>query len=754
MSLTAAPIKIMPLGDSITEGIAEIPLTPDQNSSYYPHLPNEANLTVWQDRIAYRGKLWDLLKAEGVDVDFVGSKTSGSNYATADFDTNHEGYGGQTSEYIKEHINDWLTLNPADIILLHIGTNDGGSATPIGITVENIDAILNTIFTKNPNAKVFVARIIEARRVHQNQNGGGIVSSENPRGFWYTKDLNDAVENMINNHAQTANIKVVDMESAAGIVYDIAGLPNDMQPYHSEDDRPDYHPNENGYTKMAQKWFDEILASGWLVPPVPIVTDHSWKLEAGSPYIDSKGNSDAICFTTGCPTQVEGKVGNAVYFSNNASKQILEANVDAYDMNESFSIELWLNPDDTTSGLNEVALRHGSLWIGRNNNTLRYKLPGIGIYNSSAGDLNTGWNHVVLVYDASIQVANTYINGVETDVSSSAAVDMTETFLYIGHYYSAANASTNYAYHGAIDEVAIYRSALSATEVGEYYDLGNTNYSKNDFSKDGRADILWRKENINHLWVMNEDGTHSYVNIGSKSSAYSIAGLNDLNADGITDILWRKGHKNYIWYMNTDGTHTYKKISSKSYNVIAVKDFNNDGIADILWRLNDQNNIWYMNANGSYSYKNIGGKSSSYSIVGTGDLNADGITDILWRKGHQNYIWYMNEDGTHTYKKINSKSYTVKAVEDFNNDGIADILWRKDNNNHIWYMNTNGTYTYKNIGTKGSTYSLVNTADYNGDGITDILWRKGSSNYIWYMHLDGSHTYKKISGKNNGFSVQ
>jgi len=36
----AAPIKIMPLGDSITEGIAEIPQNPDQNSSNYPKLPN------------------------------------------------------------------------------------------------------------------------------------------------------------------------------------------------------------------------------------------------------------------------------------------------------------------------------------------------------------------------------------------------------------------------------------------------------------------------------------------------------------------------------------------------------------------------------------------------------------------------------------------------------------------------------------------------------------------------------------------
>jgi len=38
LTLTAAPIRIMPLGDSITEGIMEIPLHPDQNRSTYPHI--------------------------------------------------------------------------------------------------------------------------------------------------------------------------------------------------------------------------------------------------------------------------------------------------------------------------------------------------------------------------------------------------------------------------------------------------------------------------------------------------------------------------------------------------------------------------------------------------------------------------------------------------------------------------------------------------------------------------------------------
>jgi len=302
----AAPIKIMPLGDSITEGIAEIPQNPDQNSSNYPKLPNGGvDSTLTEDRIGYRGKLWDLLKTEAYDIDFVGSKNTGNSYATSDFDTNHEGHGGAKSVFIKDNIDTWLTLNPADIILLHIGTNDGASSTPIGsdddanqsriTTVNNVKQILNTIFTKNPNAKVFVARIIEARRVHESQHAGGAVTPENPLGLWYTKDLNDAIETMVNNHPKTLNIKMVNMESGAGLAYDVAGLPYDMQPYHTEDNKSDYHPNVNGYVKMAQKWFDEMVASGWLssntvdsiAPELTILGSQSITLRIGNTYIDA-----------------------------------------------------------------------------------------------------------------------------------------------------------------------------------------------------------------------------------------------------------------------------------------------------------------------------------------------------------------------------------------------------------------------------------------------------------------------------------
>ena len=71
------PIRIMPLGDSITNGSSS-GVVPD-NSSYY---------------ISYRKALRDSLVSAGYEIDYVGSQTSGEAVFS---DAQHEGHGGWTN---------------------------------------------------------------------------------------------------------------------------------------------------------------------------------------------------------------------------------------------------------------------------------------------------------------------------------------------------------------------------------------------------------------------------------------------------------------------------------------------------------------------------------------------------------------------------------------------------------------------------------------------------------------------------------
>ena len=225
----SAQIKIMPLGDSIT----------------YDNRINETRPIGQQ--IAYRQQLWLELQAAGYDVNFVGSQVAGQD-AVPSFDPDNEGHpgyhadGGPEGRSIAPNIYDWLVANPADVILLHIGTNDistgqapAGIAAEIGQVLDNIDQ-----YETDNGVKIWV---ILAR----------IISRTDSAAF---KTATTALNNQIQLMADTRiaggdKIIVVDMESHAGLIYSI-----DTSAPYSGDMYDAFHPNVMGYEKMAAEWYD------------------------------------------------------------------------------------------------------------------------------------------------------------------------------------------------------------------------------------------------------------------------------------------------------------------------------------------------------------------------------------------------------------------------------------------------------------------------------------------------------------------
>ena len=222
-------IKIMPLGDSITYGYTDGSLTNDFS-------------------VAYRQKLYlDLVKL-GYKVDFVGSLLSGQS-ATPFFDYDHEGHPGYEKHEVANKIFDWLTQNPADIVLLHIGTNN---INPDSFYVEKI---LNEIDRYSLDVIVVIARIIN--RIDNSQKSS------------LTTQLNDNVEFMaLDRIAKEGDkILIVDQERALNYNTDLA---------------PDgFHPNENGYMKMADVWLNGLLS---------LYEDNIGTFRKGAWFLDNNGN--------------------------------------------------------------------------------------------------------------------------------------------------------------------------------------------------------------------------------------------------------------------------------------------------------------------------------------------------------------------------------------------------------------------------------------------------------------------------------
>jgi hypothetical protein len=228
-SMCDSPVDIMPLGDSITVGNASgvVPDDPD----YY---------------ISYRKDLWEILGDGGYVVDFVGSQTNGEVY-DPDFDYEHEGHGGWTDSQIRDSVVVFLSANPADVILLHIGTN-GLDPDP-----AQVEQILDNIDSVDPKITVILARIINRRSYSQD-----------------TSDFNDNVEQMaldrVNNPANDAypdKIIIVDLENGVGMDYGQAPADGDMW--------DNLHPYETGYEKMANGWLNgDNFGSLGLVDFLPV----------------------------------------------------------------------------------------------------------------------------------------------------------------------------------------------------------------------------------------------------------------------------------------------------------------------------------------------------------------------------------------------------------------------------------------------------------------------------------------------------
>jgi lysophospholipase L1-like esterase len=255
--LNNGKVRIMPLGDSITQGVSgSLGCTPD----------TDGNCPLRTQRVSYRKKLFCALEdmQPSWSVDFVGSVNDGGgtgNCASgAAFDTNHEGHPGwcddnnpfctlTDGQTIKDNVISFLNSNPADIILLHIGTNhfDTNNAG-----VNDILNNINSWATSNYPVNVFLARIVPSLDGSLTDGSSGDGTTVN--------DFNNNVASIATNRSRT-RVFVVNQQTGAGI----NNTANTGNPAYYGDN---LHPNQSGYDLMADKWLVDLNTAG-VLPSCP-----------------------------------------------------------------------------------------------------------------------------------------------------------------------------------------------------------------------------------------------------------------------------------------------------------------------------------------------------------------------------------------------------------------------------------------------------------------------------------------------------
>ena len=200
-------LRIMPLGDSITFGIG---------SSH---------------RGSYRLDLYKKLTAAGAKVDYIGSQRAG-NFEKPQ----NEGWSGFTIAQISSMADRSIKGKP-NVILLMAGTNDIAWAGNKPTAPDRLGSLIDKLVTEAPNAVLLVATLTPLAK-----------------GSKDVDIYNSAIPKVVSARAEKG--KKVAVVSMAAV------QTNDL--------KDGVHPNDAGYTKMADAWFrgiEEAAGKGWISNP-------------------------------------------------------------------------------------------------------------------------------------------------------------------------------------------------------------------------------------------------------------------------------------------------------------------------------------------------------------------------------------------------------------------------------------------------------------------------------------------------------
>ena len=113
---------------------------------------------------SFRYELWKDLIENNWTFDFIGTQLDGGSYPlfnNLNFDTDHEGWAGWTSEEILNIITNSLSQTGApDIVLFSVpGGNDGLQNLPYEQAISNIKEIIVVLQNANPNVTIIIEQL-------------------------------------------------------------------------------------------------------------------------------------------------------------------------------------------------------------------------------------------------------------------------------------------------------------------------------------------------------------------------------------------------------------------------------------------------------------------------------------------------------------------------------------------------------------------------------------------------------------------
>lgn len=310
-------------------------------------------------------------------------------------------------------------------------------------------------------------------------------------------------------------------------------------------------------------------------------------------------------------------------------------------------------------------------------------------------------------------------------------------------------------FHGAIDDVRIYRAALGAQDIEDLYEAFS------DLDEDGLGNV--------QEYVSGTSPTQPDTDADGMPDGWEVGcGLNPLlnNAsqdpddDGLINYLeyvyqtspsdWDTDDDKYM-----DGWEVRAQTDPTDLNscpILLGTDYNGDGRSDLaVCTTNAQEMLWYVRSLAPPSNVVIWGQSwgASNMVPVPGDYDGDGIADIAvyeratgdWYIRKTNYTviaWDLNWGGANM----------IPVWGDYDGDKRFDLaVWQPSG----WYIRAvTGASPVIAFGTNWGYAGCVPVpGDYDGDGLFDLAVCD-LSNYKWYIRTLSNQVL--MSGTNWGYA--
>ncbi|MBO3748502.1 cellulose binding domain-containing protein [Streptosporangiaceae bacterium NEAU-GS5] len=200
----AAPVRIMPLGDSITGSPG-----------------------------CWRALLWNRLQTSGLtNIDFVGTLPPQGCGVT--YDGDNEGHGGilATNMANQNQLPPWLAATHPDIVMMHLGTNDVWSNLSPATILAAFSTLVDQMRASNPSMKILVAQILPMNPSNCAECGQRVVAFNNAIPAWAAGKSTAA-----------SPITVVDQWTGFNTATDTGD---------------GVHPNDAGNQKISNRWYPAL----------------------------------------------------------------------------------------------------------------------------------------------------------------------------------------------------------------------------------------------------------------------------------------------------------------------------------------------------------------------------------------------------------------------------------------------------------------------------------------------------------------